>query len=615
MKKSLGVAAAALLMLGCALPPIEPSDQHLRAPQEAAKTTPPPALATRPAPPPPAARQPTRLYSVAVAAAPVSELLYAIARDAGLDIDIASDIDGIVTLNARDRTLPHLLDRIAAQVDMRWEVKDGVIRVQRDTPFLRNYRIDYINMSREASGSMSVASQVGGGGGGESSAGGDNNSSTNLSNTSNNNFWDTLISNVQDILRETDKILPDQAASVGGSGAAPAAPPLAGLAAAVGGAAVGAPTGGAPAGAPLGAAAAIGATPSVAAGARPVTFREAASVIANPVTGVISVRATSKQHEQVRSFLDRVLQNARRQVLIEATVVEVSLNQGSQTGVDWGRLASGAGFSIGSRGLGAGILNPGFGSDGINAVGDGRNFLFPGIDGTAPNRGVTVGYSNARNLAAAIKLLSEFGQVKVLSSPKITTLNNQPAVLRVVDNLVYFTIEADTTTPGTGPAVTTFTTTVNTVAVGFVMSVLPQIDDGEVVTLHVRPTITRLRGYARDPNPSLGTISNLIPIVQSKEMESLMKVPSGQMVMLGGLMEDSQNSNVETLPGLEHSPAAAAFGTRSTQVRKTELVIFLRPVVISDPSLDGDFSFVRNRLPSSDFFAPPVQPRVNGVEP
>jgi MSHA biogenesis protein MshL len=574
MKKSLSFASSIFMLLGCAQMEIKPSDQHLQAPKEAvASESPPPPLVGLTAPPPPATRQPTKVYSVAVAAAPVSQLLYAIARDARLDIDIASDIEGVVTLNARDRTLPHILDRIAAQIDMRWEIRDGVIKVQRDTPFLRIYRVNYINMGREVTSGMNISTQVGGGGSGGSGGGAaGNSSSTTIANSNQNNFWDTLIANIQDILRETDRILPQQP---GGSGAG------------------GVSTTPEQAVVTSGALGSTSPSVSLTQSPAPVTFREAAAVIANQATGIISVRATSKQHEQVKAFLDSVLSSARRQVMIEATVVEVELNQGSQSGIDWIRLAQGGNLGIGVRSLGP--LQ--------NVSNDLRTFIFPSATGATQDRGTTIGY-NSNNFAAAIKLLSDFGQVKVLSSPKITTLNNQSAVLRVADNLVYFNVTREEEETEGGRSRFTYTSEINTVSVGFIMSVHPHIDDGNVVSLHVRPSITRLRGYARDPAPALtgSPINNLVPIIQTKEMESFMKIPSGSMVMLGGLMEDQQNSNSETFPGLEKSELAPLFGSRSRQVRKTELVVFLRPTVVTDPSVDGDFSIVKNRLPDGYFF-------------
>ena len=251
------------------------------------------------------------------------------------------------------------------------------------------------------------------------------------------------------------------------------------------------------------------------------------------------------------------------------------------------------------------------------------------VTGSIANPGATnssmlqIGYVNPTsrlgNIAAAITLLESFGKVRVLSSPKLSVLNNQTAILKVVNNLVYFTIGA-TTTPGTlgTPTVTTFTSTPNTVAVGFVMSVTPQIDDLDSVAINVRPTISRIIRYVNDPNPSLAAagVVNPVPEVQTREMESIIKVPNQQIAVMGGLMQDSATNNEDSVPGAGRIPVVGElFRFRNDQMRKSELVIFLRPVVLKDPTLDGDFKEYRDMLPGQDFFSRPnplEPPRLEG---
>ncbi len=634
-----------LILGGCAEPAIRPSEQHIQ--QPAPRPGGVPELARPPLPVPVPQKEREERFDVAVENVSVRSLLFAMARDGKFDLNLAPDVDGQVTLQARGQTLKQMMERLAKQVDLRWEIKGKLLVVERDTPFLRSYRIDYVNLSRESESTINVASQVGAGGvgGGGASGGATGNASqSSVKNKNEHKFWETLVENVKDLLRETDKVLPEGA----GADASPAqtAPPagqppaMGALPATATTQAAAAPPATASSAAPLAAplAAAAGA-PAVAP--RPPLFREAASVIANPISGLLMVRATARQHEKVREFLDSVQAVSRRQVLIEATVVEVTLNKQHQTGIDWRRLALGAGFSFGAEftGATAGLtgMSTALNSDLVGLISSiqGDDYLTPeqkalmvdqiakGLGSGAPGaypplnlptgsfpltgstRGLSVGYGNGENFSAAIKLLGQYGDVRVVSSPKVTTLNNQAAVLRVVDNLVYFTLTANTTTT-TGTAQTTYTSTPNTVAVGLIMSVLPQIDDGNVVLLNVRPTITRLRGYVRDPHPALQQVPSFVPIVQTKELESIMKVPSGQVVMLGGLMEDMLDKGAESLPGLEERAAAGLFGTRNSRVGKSELVIFLRPVVINDPSLDGDYAAVRGKLPDENFFiAPP----------
>jgi MSHA biogenesis protein MshL len=172
----------------------------------------------------------------------------------------------------------------------------------------------------------------------------------------------------------------------------------------------------------------------------------------------------------------------------------------------------------------------------------------------------------------------------------------------VVDNQVYFTIKADTVTNQTS-ANTTFTTTQNVIPVGFIMNVTAQISDGDMVTLNLRPTVTRIIGSVNDPNPSLGTIKSPIPITQTREMESVLRVASGQTAILGGLMLDSFEGQTNGLPIASRIPFFGDLvSQRNDRSRKSELVIFVRPAVIRDASIDGDLAAYRRYLPGDEFF-------------
>lgn len=355
-----------------------------------------------------------------------------------------------------------------------------------------------------------------------SGTGASNSSRTSIISESKGRFWETLENNIRDILAETDKEVMIARSGSGGI---------------------------------------LSATQKDANGAQDADaqfrsntaerneFREeyktyfAATVISNREAGIISVRGTSKQHEKVQEFLDKVMNSVKRQVLIEATIVEVQLNDSFQSGVDWARLSnpgSSSGFQfgqvLGSRGFIAnvdpvtGAVSP--------APGDKNVF------GATPTAGFIAAYlnpvSSLGNIAASITLLKQFGDTKVLSSPKLMVLNNQTAVLKVVNNLVYFTVQAQQT-PGstTTQPFTTITTTPNTVPVGMVMSVTPQINDRGNVNINVRPSISSRVGEVEDPNPVFrGGAKNAIPIIQVREMESVLQIESGSTAILGGLMQD-----------------------------------------------------------------------------
>jgi general secretion pathway protein D len=204
--------------------------------------------------------------------------------------------------------------------------------------------------------------------------------------------------------------------------------------------------------------------------------------------------------------------------------------------------------------------------------------------------------------------------VKVLSSPKISVLNNQTALLRVTRDIVYFTITPSTQpitiAAGGGGGITvqsSFTTTPNVAAEGFMMSVLPQINEADTVVLNVRPSIRRRVAFATDPNPALSAATpNLIPIFETRELDSILRIQSGQIAMLGGLMQDQVENTEDAIPGVRNVPGIGLLlSQRKDQTRKTELVIFLRATVVREPSLDGDFRRFRDLLPGGDYFVKP----------
>ncbi len=542
------IVALACFLTGCSanLPERPTTGRHLT-PGRPPLQSPIPEVVQTPsllAPPAPEAKH--DVYSVVVHDVPARDLLFALARDASLNIDVHPGISGNVTLNAIDQTLPQILTRIARQVDIRWDLVPPNLIVEPDAPILRTYRIDYVNIARKSAGEVNVATAISttgsagsGGTSGGGTSGGDNNSTTRLSQESNNMFWATLVANLRHILGDSGD------SGSGSSGGAPAA----------------------------------GASGSASAAAGQGSSNV---IISNPESGLILVRGTVRQHEEVRRFLDLLHLRVLQQVLIEATVVEVRLKDQYQAGIDWASLGRDSGSYSFVQSL-----------TGVNLA-------------SSPLSAMTIDHSTGPDaLTAIIRLLDQFGDLKVLSSPKVMVLNNQTAMLKVVDNKVYFTIEvtAGTAATATAPATPpTYTSTVHTVPVGFVMAVTPQISESEQVTLNIRPTISRIIGYVNDPNPALAEnkITNRVPEVQVREVESILKMNSGQIGVLGGLMQDSLDKNTAGIPGLSHLPLIGnLFSYRDDTANKTELVIFLRPAVIRQASLDADLKQFRDHLPAA----------------
>jgi len=520
--------------------PFVPSSGHIDA--EIQPTGEIPELVTQaPILPAPAPAVELEKYTVVVNEVPVKELLFALARDAQINVDIAPAIEGVVTINAIDQTFPQILDRIARQVDLRYEFNGDNLFIQPDMPFLRTYTIDYVNMSRDTSSTNVVATQIstptgGGEDSGDGGGGGGNTATTGITSESKHHFWESLVLNISAILGEEG--------SAGG-------------------------------------------------GTIPITN----NVIPNPEAGVIIVRATAAQHQQLQKFIDQAMVNVLRQVLIRVTIAEVQLNDDYQAGIDWSILQSAmkAGIRIISATLiGAPVV-------GAAIAGDLRPFILEYKD---PND------DRDNKFQATVRLLDEFGNVRIMSSPQIMVMNNQTAILKVVENVVYFEVDVS---PGivslagvTAPAIDT---TAATVPVGIVMSVTPQISSNGVISLNVRPTISRVTKFVNDPNPEIaiaGT-TNPVPQIEVREIESMLRLVDGQIGVLGGLMQDISADSDHGYPWISDVPGiGAAFKTTTKAYEKTELVIFIQPTIIQNPSLDGDLSRYRQYLnPSRASLLPP----------
>lgn len=360
-------------------------------------------------------------YTLSVSRVNVQDFLFALARDGQLNVDIHPDIQGSITLNAVNQTLPQILDRLSHQVDLRYEFAEGILRVLPDTPYLIHYPVDYVNINRQITSTISANTQISSGPSSDlralaqsaNSAG--NISNTRMENSTSHQFWLSLERNIQDILRESDKLLPE------GSSDTITEENQRHSGASVRGANTNTPAGKSNKNhtTPI---ASLFAAPSMSPPAvesnnsqnqetrvvRTRTFREAASVILNPEGGQVSVRATAKQHASVQEFLQKTLSTAHRQVLIEATIVEVELTDGYQQGIDWSR---------------------------INDAGK-QNFSLTRADvGGDPTSGILPFALRSQDKhtplssSIAIDLLRSFGRVKVLSSPRLAVLNHQTALL------------------------------------------------------------------------------------------------------------------------------------------------------------------------------------------
>lgn len=474
--------------------------------------------------------KPTSNYSLTAVNVPVSELLFQIAKDAGKQIDIYSGLKGRATINALNQPLDKILDRLSDQSGFIYTLDGNTIVIKPDIPEWRNYNVDYVNINKTSEDAIQMKMNVSSGG---ATATGQGGSSTKVSVKSEHNFWKRLESNIA-LLAQLDPYSLTSAPLVATSKATPAL---------------------------------------------------SQNTVVNPEAGVISVYTTNKKHKAIKQYIKEVSIRADRQVLIEATVVEVTLNDSYQAGIDWSLInRDGLGFTLGrtdnqpSSGLTIG------------------SFTAAGAAGTISSGGL--------NILAKLNLLKEFGDTKVLSSPKIMAINNQTALLKVVNNLVYFTVDVNTTlATANSPATSTYETEVHTVPVGFTMSVTPFVSEAGDVTLNVRPTISRKIAEIQDPNPELKDIASVIPVIQEKEMSSVLRLKDRQTAIIGGLIEDQNSNNRDGVPWLSDVPVMGdLFSSRDDATTKTELVIFIRPIIIKNPDVDnGDLQQVGRFLKTSNY--------------
>jgi MSHA type pilus biogenesis protein MshL len=577
-------ALVAGLAAGCeqVRPYVPPSEGHIVAERKLAEEPPipPPARLSTFVPPPKPAPKP-QTYSVVVSEVPVKELLHALARDTRQNIDIHPALQGVVSLNAIDETLPALLERISRQVNMRYRVEGGTIVVSPDFPYARTYLVNYVNLQRNTVSTTGASGQIGAqlqpgatglAGSVPGAAAQGNASSTLVTTTSQSDFWKLLEHAVRSILnsalqqsltaearqerlqtlrQEQELRVKQLEAARGGSAPAPGG---------------------------------LAATPTLA---QPASLLPD-DVIVNPLAGTITVNATDRQHQLVQEYLTKVERGAQRQVLIEATIVEVTLSNAYQGGVDWSRISRSAGLSFAQNLIGSRLATAPFFT------------LFFNAERERPG-----------DISLTVKLLEQFGRTRVLSSPKLMALNNQTALLKVVTNLVYFEVQVQQGTVTAGGVITpaTINTVPRTVSEGVVMSITPQINEDGRVILTVRPTISDRIANVPDPNPQL-TIPNNVPVMRVREMESVLQMANGQTAVLGGLMQDRSRFDRDQLPVVGSLPGVGeAFRFRDEVATKTELIIFLRPTVIENPSLAAEeLRFFERFLPQSASGAPGAPP-------
>ncbi|HEX5342134.1 MAG TPA: pilus (MSHA type) biogenesis protein MshL [Duganella sp.] len=321
------------------------------------------------------------------------------------------------------------------------------------------------------------------------------------------------------------------------------------------------------------------------------TGKDGRSVTISPQSGVIVIRAMPDELRNVDMYLKATQLSVDRQVILEAKILEVELNSNFQSGVNWaafGKFAAG-----GNNRFSAGTVQPdttlGPLGTSLSSVGKTGINSKPGstLGAASDAAGTLFGMAfQTSNFAALISFLEGQGTVHVLSSPRIATLNNQKALLKIGTDEFYVTGVSTTTTSGTGTGVSSPTVTLQPFFSGVVLDVTPQIDEDGNIILHVHPSVSQVSTVNKGLN--LGSLGNFtLPLAASStsEMDSMVRGQNGQVVAIGGLMRQATTTDRSGVPGASSVPVLGAlFGSKNEVIQKRELVVLIKPTVVESSS-------------------------------
>lgn len=310
-------------------------------------------------------------------------------------------------------------------------------------------------------------------------------------------------------------------------------------------------------------------------------------VVTNPQAGLVSVRANPSELALVDDFLSQAERQLKRQVILEARIVEVELNDGYEQGIDWQNLSRGTSTDStpsANASSNADYLNP------ISALTNlGGSFLaftdnlYTFTDG---------------NFSAVLRLLSTQGEVNTLSNPRVTTSNNQKAVIKVgTDEYFVTNFTLETTTSSNGNTQQSPDIELKPFFSGISLDVTPQISEDNNVLLHIHPTVSEVTDGEKRIDFGDGEV--VLPLARStvRESDTIVEARSGEMIIIGGLMQEKQREMSSGVPVLSRIPVLGnLFKNRSVSTLKSELVIMLRPVVVAENTWTDELQRSRDLL-------------------
>ncbi len=340
---------------------------------------------------------------------------------------------------------------------------------------------------------------------------------------------------------------------------------------------------------------------------------EGRSVIVNAMSGVVVVRALPAELRNVDSYLKATQLVVERQVMLEAKIVAVTLNNSTQSGINWSV------FNSVSNGRGMfGVLGPNATLNTTGAIASGAALqITPGKSGKAETSSMNNGFIGlalqTANFSALLSFLETQGDVTVLSSPRIATINNQKAILKVGTDDMYVVNVSGGTAGTSNVASTAPTIDLKPFFSGISLDVTPQIDDEGNVILHVHPAVSEVTEVQKtiDLGANGGIFKLPLPSIGINESDSIVRVQDGNIVAIGGLMKQQQAQDRSQLPGMGEWPLGFLFGQRNSSSSKTEMVILIKPTIINgDKPWQEDLQQVKERVQDYDVrkLSPPWKP-------
>ena len=454
-------------------------------------------------------------------------VLQGLAEQFGMGFSIAPDVTGTVTKRLRDVTLEEALRDIIPQ-EYTYNTQGGVLRVSSIGLQSRIFTLDYVSLARFGTSSTVIQRRLTGanGQGGQAAVqtGGVGGGADVITSVSIADLWQEVRVALVALVFN---------ASAQQTGAAPVA-----------GGTTGQPGQGGAAGGPT---------------AFSQSDELGQKLIINPMAGTILVETTPQKMQQIETFLETFESSVQRQVLIEAKIVEVSLDRSFEFGIDWAALQR-----VGNVDLTVGQTTP---------SGGGVQFTFGGGN---------------QQITAMLRTLGTQGDVRVLSSPQTNAMNNQRAVFNVTRDEVFFAVNRQPILGPTGATIG-FNTTIEPqqLAVGIVLDVLPQIGADNIVSMNIRPAITNV---ARVESIELddGTEAHA-PVIDRREVDTFARVRPGETVVIGGLMQTREETTRSGVPLLMNIPWLGNLFSKTTRSEvKSELVIFITPTIVAGQAPAGN---------------------------